>query len=182
MRERWLPVVGWEGLYEVSNFGQIRSLDRPPRDGRRGFRGRVLKPDSKKHGHRYVVLGDRDRVEKMYVHRAVLIAFDRPPAPGEEVRHWDGNPSNNERSNLLWGTKSDQRADDVRNGVHPSARKTDCPRGHALVEPNLVACEAEAGHRACRACSRARARAKRSGVAFTKELADWEYDRLMEAA
>lgn len=42
-QEKWLPVVGWEGLYEVSDFGRVRSLDRTTAGGSRAVKGRMLK-------------------------------------------------------------------------------------------------------------------------------------------
>lgn len=88
-------------------------------DGRlRGPSGRELRPMATKDGHLYVLTPLPRRPRKLFVHRAVLSAFDRLPNDGEEGRHLDGCPANNRIGNLAWGTKVEQREDDRRNGTH----------------------------------------------------------------
>lgn len=107
--EIWKPVVGDEGIYEVSSFGRVRSV---PRGGRRSV---VLRPSIDKKGYARVDL--RGSTKK--VHRLVLTAFDRPANPGEEGAHLDGNPSNNCRENLAWKTSSENKDDQRRHGTMP---------------------------------------------------------------
>lgn len=114
--EKWLPVVGYEGLYEVSDFGRVRSLDAlkftgPGRSAVYTLPGRVLKPRWDTHGYAYVDLSshpDSDGYRKRsraQVHRLVAIAHIRPPNPTEtDVNHLDGRPFNNLRGNLEWTT------------------------------------------------------------------------------
>lgn len=84
-------------------------------------------------------------------------AFVGPRPEGLEVRHLDGDPSNNVLSNLTYGTRSDQRMDDVRNGVHPTASKTHCPQGHPYSGDNLYVQKTD-GARRCKICMRERQR------------------------
>lgn len=118
--KEWRPVVGFEGGYEVSNLGRVRSLDRfLPRIGNspRIYRGKILNPQAKKAGHLWVQLG---RGNQFYVHHLVLEAFVGPCPAGQVGLHWDDEPSNNFLENLRWGTRSDNYADYVRNyGRHP---------------------------------------------------------------
>jgi len=125
--ERWLPVIGFEGEYEVSDYGRIRSLDRVKVYSRidqysgktltvtRNHKGRILKPGAKKSGHLSVVLGRAGGSKD--VHIIVLEAFVGPRPPIHEGLHWDDDPNNNHLSNLRWGTRSDNLLDAVRNGV-----------------------------------------------------------------
>lgn len=124
--ETWKPVVGFEGQYEVSDFGRVRSLDRTSEyqrldqySGRlltirRHHRGHFLQPSASKSGHLSVVLG---RGNTRQVHTLVLEAFVGPCPAGHEGCHGDDIPSNNNLSNLRWDTRSANLHDAVRNGV-----------------------------------------------------------------
>lgn len=99
--EVWKPVVGYEGLYEVSNQGRVRSVPRwsCKGKGRRWVQGGVLKPTTEKNG--YQVVSIKGALHK--VHRLVMNAFCAPaPDWSTMVNHIDGNPSNNQLANLEW--------------------------------------------------------------------------------
>lgn len=104
MREEWRNVAGYEGLYEVSNLGRVRSLDRKVRN-RGGValkRGRVLSQKTAKNGRKVVNLW-KDNAGKMFlVHRLVASAFLPNPDGLQEVNHKDEIVSNNEVGNLEW--------------------------------------------------------------------------------
>ena len=107
--EEWLPIRGYEGSYEVSNLGRVRSLDRNSY-GKRGLckksRGVMLSPAEKnKQGHSFVCLFNAGERKMMGVHRLVLVAFSGHDGVGLECRHLDGNPRNNNIDNLKWGTR-----------------------------------------------------------------------------
>ena len=118
--ERWLPVVGFEGLYEVSNLGRVRSLDRvltAPRGGDYVRPGRMLKLLKSTHvPSRYNVELHNSGGRWHQVHRLVLIAFEGL-SPGMEVCHNDGNPSNNRLANLRWDTTAGNAADRRKHGT-----------------------------------------------------------------
>lgn len=181
--EAWKPVPGYEGIYEVSDHGRVRSVDHVGRyrNGTRLNRGRVLRPDAKKYGHQYVNLSRDRRKVKAYVHRLVLTAFIGPAPVGTEGCHNDGDASNNRLDNLRWDTHSENNRDQVKHGTHPWASKKVCPLGHELVAPNLIRSVAAKGYRGCLACSRGRSKAKHYREPFTKEMADRYYAQIMEA-
>ena len=93
----WRPIPNFSG-YFVSNDGRILSL--------KNKMPRILKHILSKDGHHYVFLYKNNKMHKMWVHRAVLLAFDREPLPNEECRHLDGNPSNNKLRKSLLGNKT----------------------------------------------------------------------------
>jgi hypothetical protein len=107
--EEWRAIPGYEGKYEVSNLGRIRSLDRMC--GNRMSRGMLLKQQEFHNGRLGVSLRTgKKRVEKMIqVHRAVAIAFVDGYAEGLEVNHIDENPKNNRWDNLEWCTSEYNR-------------------------------------------------------------------------
>lgn len=184
--ERWRPVVGYEGLYEVSDQGRVRSLPRTVvrSDGRvRAFPGQMLRPHVAE-GRRTVTLcmdgGQRPR--RVYV--LVLEAFVGPPPEGMEGCHNDGDSEHDDLTNLRWDTRRGNVQDAVRHGSLANMRKDRCPWGHRLVAPNLVAATAQQGYRGCRACNTARSarrRAVKAGCVFDMQYeSDLIYGRIMQ--
>lgn len=98
--EVWRPVVGWEGLYEVSSHGRVRSLDRYVRFGinQRFVESHVLKPQPTPRGYLTVALCNVKRT----VHRIVAEAFVHNPNNLPEINHKDENKLNNRADNLEW--------------------------------------------------------------------------------
>lgn len=176
--ERWLPVVGYEGIYEVSDRGDVRSVDRMDVTGR-SLTGRVLKPYFDRKGYPRVALHAGSGQKTRVVPHLVAEAFHGARPSGMQVCHNDGNPGNNSASNLRWGEPRENMLDVVRHGHHFSANKDACPRGHALVEPNLIPSKMRRGVRECLACNRARSITKQNGQPFSADLAHEKYEALM---
>lgn len=191
--ERWLPVVGYVGLYEVSDCGRVRSVDRVlERGGRWGprklrLRGQAIRPATKDYGHRFVSLSDHDGHESLrYVHVLVLEAFVGPRPDGLVTCHNDGDSANNRLDNLRWDTQSSNLHDTVAHGKHAAANKTRCPRNHLLRAPNLCSRPARRHHRSCLACARGYANwyyAHGRGVELDlQKLSDEHYVKIMGGA
>lgn len=158
----WRDVPGWEGFYEVSDQGVVRSLPRTvtSRVGiPRTLKGRVMKQATTYGYQRVALTRDNQRIY-LLVHRLVLSAFVGPCPDGMEACHEDSNRQNNTVTNLRWDTRSSNNRDRVRHGTHHQARKTHCPNGHAYDATNTYA--TLSGHRACRPCHAAQARASRA--------------------
>ena len=150
--EHWLPVVGWEGFYEVSDFGRVRSLSHTARTGRR-FDGKVrtlyLNP---RDGYWRVTLsGGGRRSGPVLVHRLLMEAFTGPCPEGEETRHLDGNRANCVLSNLAYGTHDENMQDMIRHGTNYWANKTHCPKDHEYTPENTYIIP-NSGSRACKQC------------------------------
>ena len=122
MNENWLPVVGYEGLYEVSDLGRVRSLPRrvvmPEGSifGEKTIKGMLLKQCNNSRGYKIVTLC-RDGVKKTApIHKLVMLCFVGPNPSGLMVLHRDGNPINTILRNLRYGTHQDNMDDKVRHG------------------------------------------------------------------
>lgn len=183
--EEWRAIPGYEGVYEVSESGRVRSLDRlvECKNGRqRWTKGRELKTGRHPFGYRKVELNKGGVSAFPNVHTLVLLAFVGPCPGGMECCHNDGNPENNHVSNLRWGTRSENRRDAVRHGTQAEIARTHCPRGHLLAEPNLVRAQVKVGKRNCKACGRARSciRSKGYSADRLKEIADSYYEKIMQ--
>lgn len=119
-QERWLPVRGFEGLYEVSDLGRCRSIVRQASTtfGPRLYGGHILSPVAKNNGYFCWNLTARDgRREQVAAHRAVLVAFAGAAPEGYEACHNDGVRSNNCITNLRWDTRSANHADKYLHGT-----------------------------------------------------------------
>ena len=183
MAEIWKPVVGYEGHYEVSNLGNVRSVDRTVvyKTGQtRHYKGRPLKLKPS-HGYWRVELSRNSKPTCFQVHRLVLSAFVGPLPEGKEVCHNNGNPGDNRLENLRYGTKSENNLDRVKHGTHQETRKTHCPRGHRLADPNLRADQKRRGKRVCLACGRAAAYVayRKELKPFKREISDKYYEKIL---
>ncbi len=116
--EQWRAVPGYEGFYEVSDQGNVRSLPRMvahPKTGVRPSPGKVLSPARRKDGRRYVALSKEGVVRHGAVARIMLEAFVGP-ANGRMALHKDDNRDNDNLPNLYWGTNVENMSDKVKNG------------------------------------------------------------------
>jgi hypothetical protein len=117
MQEVWKPVVGYEGEYEVSNFGSVASL--PGAKGRnRGRKRLLLKPSQNTHKHLRVNFCLAGKRKSLYVHRLVLMAFVGPPSGDTQGAHLDGNPLNNRLENLVWATAKENSSHRIFHGTN----------------------------------------------------------------
>ena len=114
MEEIWKQVKGYEGIYEVSNLGRVKSLARTVRAiyGRathyseQKVKERILKPSFSTYGYAYVALARNGKSKTTLVHRIVAEAFIPNPDDLPCVNHKDENPSNDCVDNLEWCTYS----------------------------------------------------------------------------
>lgn len=133
MNEIWKDIKGYEGLYQVSNLGNVRSIDRiEVKMNCRGWKsprkdkGKVLTPTDNGKGYRIVPLRKDGKKKNHYVHRLVAEAFC--DGQGDVVDHIDYDISNNRAENLRWCTQKE-------NVIHsiPNMRKPKKPRENKYI-------------------------------------------------
>lgn len=123
--EIWRPVVGYEGYYEVSDLGRVRSLDRVVTALNRwgsfnvyNRKGRLLRPRDSAEGYYYgVALCVEGVVQSRDIHPLVMQSFVGPRPEGLLVAHNDGNGHNNRLGNLRYDTYEGNAADCVTHGT-----------------------------------------------------------------
>lgn len=102
----WRPVPNFEDRYEVSEDGAVRTLTT----------GHIHKQFPDDYGHLRLGLWNGKKTVTVKAHRLVARAFLGEPGEGQEVCHNDGNPKNNNRGNLRWGTRAENVADRIKHG------------------------------------------------------------------
>lgn len=154
--ETWRPVVGFEGWYEVSDLGRVRSVDRVVTMAGRWAgaltrrAGRVRKPRLQSNGYLFVNLSREGNLTIQNVHQMVARAFLGPRPPAHDVCHGNGDKTDNRLENLRYDTRSANNHDRVRHGTHPNASQTHCIHGHEFTPANTIL--RRQGGRDCRAC------------------------------
>lgn len=143
----WMPVVGYENLYQVNDHGELETKDR-----RGEWAPKAVSTD--KNGYKRVTLSRDGKKRNRLVHHLVLEAFIGPRSDGMECRHLNGQPGDNRLENLQWGTSSENSFDVVQHGNHHSAKKTHCKNGHEFTPENTIP---NGTGRGCRTCNNERA-------------------------
>jgi hypothetical protein len=118
--EVWKDIPGYEGFYQASSKGRIRSVSRIVRrkNGFARWSGKILRPaPSTESGHLVVRLSKLGKAEMFGVHVLILMAFVGPCPKGMEGCHGDGRPGNNSIDNLRWDTHRNNQRDMQKHGT-----------------------------------------------------------------
>lgn len=153
MSEVWKDIVGYEGYYQVSNRGRVRSLGFliNNRGGSTRYKpGRIRKLSNHSNGYKFVKLFN---AEQCYIHRLVLSTF-RPldNMDALEVNHKDGDKTNNNLDNLEWVTHRENQQHSYDTGLHvkgenhPQAKLAD--KEVMYIRQNYIPCHPTFGGKA----------------------------------
>lgn len=122
MKEVWKPIKNYEGLYEVSNLGRIKSLARKVNDYRgkntRTLPSKIMNNVDNGNGYEYVTLVKNKKRKNYYIHRLVAFTFLPNPNNYEYVNHLDYNTKNNIVSNLELCTQKNNVNYSIENMKH----------------------------------------------------------------
>lgn len=131
-QEEWRQVKGFEGLYEVSSFGRVRSLDRERHAIKYGkpvvskLKGGVMKLGESNRGYYHIILRKDGKAYTLRINRLVAEAFIPNPDNLPQVNHIDGDKKNNAVSNLEWCTCSHNIIHAMDTGLKPCRKKVRC--------------------------------------------------------
>lgn len=127
--EIWRDVPGYDGHFEASSFGRVRSKDRiVVKKTRYGgvmtqrYYGKILNPHTER-GYKYVHVGVAGRKVRVGVHRLVLLAFHGEGPVGQITRHLNGDPADNRPENLAWGDHQQNMADRKKHGRYANGER-----------------------------------------------------------
>lgn len=142
----WKTIKGYEGLYEVSDNGEVRSLDREipakiKHVEKRVIKGKILKQGMKRNGYKTVDLCKDGKVTTTLVHRLVAEAFVANSENKNFVNHIDSNRTNNCANNLEWVTSSENRKHGIYSGnvVFRQTKKVRCKETGKIFEQAKIA-------------------------------------------
>ena len=126
----WRPVEGYEGIYEVSSAGEVKSLPRLKYCGHKGsppqkVEGRILKVSEDRLGYSRVKLSKNGTSKLKYLHRIIASAFIENITEKTEVNHIDGDKSNNMLNNLEWVNRSENMKHNFSIGISNGHRGED---------------------------------------------------------
>lgn len=128
--EKWKDIKGYEGLYQVSNMGKVRSLAHFAKNnsngGMRITSGKELAFYKMPNGYHQVQLSKGKSRKKAYIHRLVADAFIENSLSLPEVNHKDGNKNNNSVSNLEWISHKNNQIHMVKHGLSKRAHPVMC--------------------------------------------------------
>lgn len=155
MKEGWLPIKGYEGFYEVSDLGNVRSLGRLVTDSKgrvNRYKGRILSAGVVKLGYKQVCLFKNQAKETHRIHRLVMQAFIGDPPEGKfDVAHGNGDTSDNRLPNLRYATKADNENDKKSHGTDNRGESHGMSK---LTEYDVIRIRAKANLETTRALSR----------------------------
>lgn len=132
--EDWKNIPGYEGCYQISSNGKIKSLQRIVfREGHGGFKtvnGKILPIYFDNNGYQIAFLSKGGIRKTVKVHRLIAILFIPNPDDKKQINHIDGNKSNNSLTNLEWCTQSENIRHADRTGLRKCASGKD--NGHSI--------------------------------------------------
>lgn len=137
MIEVWKDISGYEGIYQVSNLGRVKSLPRTHKcyaDRMYVTKERILKVHPNSQGYLRVPLKNGHKEERRFVHRLVAEAFIPNPYNKTDVNHIDCVPTNNNAENLEWTTHSENMLWAVKCGRFEHLKEQRSKRGKAIIE------------------------------------------------
>ena len=144
--KEWKSVVGYEGLYEVSNEGSVRSLDRVRQMFNLGghytrvWPGRILALQTDNYGYLRIGLTADNGIRKYYtVHTIVANAFiGKCPKNKDQINHIDSNKQNNNPINLEWCDCGENHRHAYKNGTHTICKYRDPETGRVMSKQNYL--------------------------------------------
>jgi len=134
MQEIWKDIEDFEGKYQVSNFGRVKSLKRKISESWKGNKAETIILNPLKGDRRYlqVSLWSNGKDHKRYIHRLVAKAFIPNPENKPQVNHKDGDKCNNAVNNLEWNTRSENVKHAISTGLNKENGKPKLTHGNII--------------------------------------------------
>lgn len=146
--EIWKDIKNYEGLYQVSNLGRVKSLDRKVKTGIKYndykiAKGKILKLNQKRNGYLTVDLSKENKVKTITVHRLVALNFIPNPKNKEEINHINCKKYDNRVENLEWVTSEENKEHAKLNKLYynPKRKQVRCKQTNTTFESSYNAGE-----------------------------------------
>lgn len=138
--EIWRDVPGWEGMYQVSTFGRVKTMERMIKSNCNNFRiseERIKEVELRKDGYTATLFCRNSKVTQYKIHRLVGIAFMPNPENKRDINHISGVRSENRLENLEWATRSENKLHGFRIGMTKPTCLGIFGKDHHLSKPVL---------------------------------------------
>lgn len=135
--EIWKDIKGYEGLYQVSNFGRVKRLENKRCDGHHVLKEKILKNEIKKTKYVYIHLCKDGKVKGFRVHRLVAEAFIDNPNNLPQVNHINCDKTDNRVDNLEWCTASENQKHCVENRLRIMKKGKGCTSSKPVIQYDL---------------------------------------------
>lgn len=122
--ELFKDIPGYEGLYQVSNLGQIKSIGRIDRRGRNKLAEKIFSPVNTRNGYLQIKLHLDGKAKGAYIHRLVAATFISNPLKKPQVNHMNGNKLDNRAGNLEWCSAKENTAHAIETGLRQICRSS----------------------------------------------------------
>ena len=148
--EEWKDIEGYEGMYQISSYGRIKSIPRRTANGKCKYE-RILKQQTDKRGVKRIGLHNNYKKKTFQVHRLVAEAFISNPNNLPDINHKDENPSNNKIDNLEWCNKEYNNNYGSRNKkiseAHKGTNNYNCVKVKCVTTNEIFDCMTEAANK-----------------------------------
>lgn len=139
--EIWKEIKGYEGIYSISSFGNVKRHERsvPSKNASRMvLKEKLLKIHTNHRGYSYVVFGVNNKSQNYSIHRLIAEYFIPNPENKEQVNHINGIKSDNRIENLEWATRKENMVHARENNLFPSDHNRGIKHGKAILNPKKV--------------------------------------------
>lgn len=152
LNEKWKDVKGYEGIYQVSNLGRVKSLDRKVYQKNKSnkfqyvtYKGKILKSQKQRNGYLIIDLHRNNKTKRKLVHILVAETWIPNLNSNKYINHKDSNPQNNRIDNLEWCTQSYNVKYAYKNGnkIAPNMKKTNQIKNGKIINTYISMTDAE---------------------------------------
>ena len=137
IHEQWKDVLGYEGVYQVSNYGRVKRIGDYSNQVTHWESEKILKPCAKDNGYLIVGLSLHNRIKNKYVHRLVAEAFIPNTENKDTVNHIDLDRTNNNVSNLEWASYKENNAHAIKKMYERGDNKRNGKKSKAVLQYDL---------------------------------------------
>lgn len=141
MVEEWMDIKNYEGLYQISNIGRVKSLERFVQcsgNGKRLIKENIMKGSINNHGYNIIYLSRKQKFQTKSIQRLVALHFIPNPENKPQVNHINGIKTDNNVDNLEWNTASENLLHALKIGLKVTKKGGDSPVAREVINTKTL--------------------------------------------